>query len=263
MYICRCYEYKNSVTFLEKTMRNGKLSILFFLVITSLFAQEESKDSLSVYLNSSVTVTATKYQTELKKLPVTVNSINQNLMNTQISSNPNVGDYVRSLPGVSVGHGNRNIPPWIHMRGTGYFIGRTLYMVDELPLFEPRLCLAANPENLSNIEVILGPSSSLYGPNASGGALNSSSKTGYDLQGVSIGQNFSSFGTYRPSIAIGKAFKNWDLYASFNMDDSKGYKNTDLETGLYLYKNNLPSYLNYVAIEDEKYTNTNYYGSIG
>lgn len=239
------------------------LFTLLFYFVTFLHSQNANVDSLSIYVKSAITVTATKYQTELKKLPVIVNSINESLISTQINSNPNIGEYVRNLPGVSVGHGNRNIPPWIHMRGTGYFIGRTLYMVDELPLIEPRLCIAFNPENASSIDVILGPSSSLYGPNASGGALNIISKTGLDQSSIIIGQNIGSFTTYRPSISVGKAFENFHFYGSFNLDDSKGYKNTDLNTGVYLFKNGLPSYLNYVAIEDEKYTNTYFSGSLG
>jgi len=220
-------------------------------------------DSLKTYYNDDITISATKYEIEIKKMPVSINLINQNFINSQISSNPSIGEYVRYTPGVSVAHGNRNLPTWIHLRGTGYFYGRTLYMSDEIPLNDPRLSLALHPEQLSGMEVILGPSSSLYGPNASGGAVNVRSKTGKDLPGILIGQSYGTFNTFRPLISIGKNYENWNFYASYTVDKSNGYKNTNLETGLYLFNNGKPSYLNNVSIENEKYTNTFVSANIG
>ena len=242
-----------------------KKLLFFCLLISSItYSQvEEKTDSLKLYFIDAVTISATKYEIELKKLPVSMNIVNNNLINSQISSNPSVGEYVRYTPGVSVGHGNRNLPSWIHLRGTGYFYGRTLYMADEIPLNDPRLSLSLHPENMTSMEVILGPSSSLYGPNAAGGAVNVRSKTGRDLSGVLLGQSFGTFGTLRPNIEIGASNNNFDYYASFKIDDSKGYKNTDLNTGLYLFDHNLPSYLNQVSIQNEKYTNSFISGNIG
>ena len=81
-----------------------------------------------------VVVTATKTETRIDDLPVSVQLVPGNEIESKQFNNLNIGEIVRDAPGVSVGHGNRNIPAWIHLRGTGYFIGRTLYMVDEIPL---------------------------------------------------------------------------------------------------------------------------------
>ncbi|MCS7315664.1 MAG: TonB-dependent receptor plug domain-containing protein [Bryobacteraceae bacterium] len=134
-----------------------------------------------------IVVTATRTETKALELPVSVAIAGREDVEQIQFNNPNVGEIVRDLPGVSVGHGNRNIPPWIHLRGTGYFIGRTLYMVDELPLAEPMVSIAVHPSNLAATEVVLGPSSSLYGANASGGVLNMRSANGRQLRGLSAG----------------------------------------------------------------------------
>ena len=225
--------------------------------------QKDKGDAKKIEKPVEVVVTATKTEADSMKVPVNVESVSTRLIETETYSNPNVGEIVRDLPGVSVGHGNRNIPPWIHMRGTGYFIGRTLYMVDEQPLAEPMVSIAAHPNNLSAVEVLLGPSSALYGPNASGGALNMRSISARERSGITLGGSYSTFNTFRPNVSVGKVLGNWDFYGSFCMDKSDGYRNTDLQTGQYLMQHGYPSYLNYVNIETQNYTNNYYYGRIG
>lgn len=202
-----------------------------------------------------IVVTATRTETRALELPVSVAIAGRDQIEQIQFNNPSVGELVRDLPGVSVGHGNRNIPPWIHLRGTGYFIGRTLYMVDELPLAEPMVSIAVHPSNLAATEVVLGPSSSVYGANASGGVVNMRSASARQLRGLAAGIGYGTFGTWRPEIRWGETLGNWDTLASYNADRSRGYRNTDLATGLYLFRNGYPSYLNYVTMEPQRYTN--------
>jgi iron complex outermembrane recepter protein len=209
---------------------------------------------------ADVVVTATRTETAASNLPVSVQLVDRDDIEGKQFNNPNIGEIVRDVPGVSVGHGNRNIPNWIHLRGTGYFIGRTLYMVDELPLAEPMTSIAVNPANVGSAEVLLGPSSSLYGANASGGVVNVRSLTARQRGGMTVGLGYGTFETWRPQLSAGKVAGHWDLFASYGTDKSDGYKNTDLATGLYLMQNGYPSYLNSVTIENQHYTNTYTYG---
>jgi len=210
-----------------------------------------------------IVVTATKTETNIVDVPVSVQLVTQDEIEQKQYNNPNIGEIVRDVPGVSVGSGNRNIPNWIHLRGTGYFIGRTLYMVDELPLAEPMVSIAVNPANVGSTEVLLGPSSSLYGANASGGAVNVRSLSGRQKTGVTLGVGYGTFGTWRPRLSVGKTLGNWDLFGSYNLDKSDGYRNTDLATGLYLKENGYPSYLNSVTIDNQYYTNHYSYQRVG
>jgi iron complex outermembrane receptor protein len=229
---------------------------------TAAWPQGEERPELPV-LREVVVVTATKTETNVLELPVSVQIVQRDAIDQKQYNNPNIGEIVRDVPGVSVGHGNRNIPNWIHLRGTGYFIGRTLYMLDELPIAEPMTSIAINPANVGTTEVLLGPASSLYGANASGGVVNVRSLTGRQKSGVTIGIGYGNFNTWRPQVSLGKELGNWDLFASYNLDTSDGYKNTDLATGLYLMQNGYPSYLNSVTIEDQYYTNHYNYQRVG
>jgi iron complex outermembrane recepter protein len=215
------------------------------------------------HVTEVVVVTGSRTEANVNDLPVSVQVATRREIESKTLSNPNVGEAVRDMPGVSVGHGNRNIPPWIQLRGTGYFIGRTLYMVDELPLAEPMVSIAALPANLGSVEVLLGPSSSLYGANASGGTVNMRSLSGRAAPGLAVGVGYGTFDTWRPEIAAGGLFGGWDLYGSYHADTSAGYRNTDLATGVYLMQNGQPSYLNSVAIDPQDYTNQYLYQRVG
>lgn len=224
--------------------------------------KQEETETLPI-LRQSIVVTATRTETDVLDLPVSVGIVKRSEVEERQLNNPSVGEVVRGLPGVSLGFGNRNIPAWIQLRGTGYFIGRTLYMVDELPLAEPMVSIAVHPDNLSSTEVLLGPSSSLYGANASGGVVNMRSASARESGGITLGVGYGTFNSWRPRISIGKTWRDWHFLGSYNLDKSDGYRNTDLATGLYLYRNNYPSYLNSVTIDPQSYTNNYSYQRIG
>ncbi len=142
-----------------------------------------AQDSKAVELES-VTVTATKTETDPEAVPFTVRSANRE----DIEAQPgyymnNIGELIRDLPGVHVAQYYPWGPPWIHLRGTGYFIGRTLYLIDGLPTHS-FLSTAINPHDVEQMDVILGPSSALYGPNASGGAVNVITRKGQKNMGA-------------------------------------------------------------------------------
>ncbi len=224
---------------------------------------EEAAETPDLTRHDVIVVTATKTETNIVNVPVSAQLVTRDQVEEKQYNNPNIGEIVKDVPGVSVGHGNRNIPNWIHLRGTGYFIGRTLYMVDELPLAEPMVSIAVNPANVGSTEVLLGPSSSLYGANASGGVVNVRSLTARQNGGMTLGLGYGTLGTWRPQVSLGKTLGNWDLFGSYNVDTSDGYKNTDLATGVYLMQNGYPSYLNTVAIENQYYTNHYNYQRVG
>lgn len=230
----------------------------------------ETDDSTKTYTADEVVVSATKTNAKVSDLPVSVGVVSEKEIEAIPFSSPNVGEVIRHLPGVNVGFGNRNIPAWVHLRGAGIFSSRTLYMVDEMPLFHPMLNISTHPSNMSGVEVLLGPSSSLYGPNAAGGALNVKSKSGRNNQGVDVGMGMGSFGTVRPSVSVGKQIRNWDVFASFAQDKSDGWKLFPIEKARYLHQALLDlegsggtGYYSSVCIDDNSYTNDYYYGRVG
>ncbi len=77
---------------------------------------------------------------------------------------------------------------------------------------------------IDRIEVIRGPSSSLYGTNAFFGVVNVVTKRGSDLNGAELATEVASYGTYRGRVSYGRTFANGlDLLVSASVHDSKGH----------------------------------------
>jgi len=76
---------------------------------------------------------------------------------------------------------------------------------------------------IDRIEIIRGPSSSLYGTNAFFGVINVITKRGSDLDGLQLSTQRSSFDSYRGRFSYGKQFTSGlDLLISGTVSDSKG-----------------------------------------
>lgn len=77
---------------------------------------------------------------------------------------------------------------------------------------------------IERVELIRGPSSSLYGGSAFFGVINVVTKRGYDLNGPVASFEAGSFGTYKGRVSYGKGFKNGlDMMLSASFYDSAGH----------------------------------------
>ncbi len=210
-----------------------------------------------------VVVTATKTEASLADLPVTVHVIDrsdiENQPNYYIS---NFGELIRNLPGVHVGQYFPWGPPWVHLRGTGYFIGRTGYLIDGIPV-TPFLSTVVNNNDIERIEVLLGPSSALYGPNAMGGVVNLITRKGRKDTGIKIDLGYGSRDTWRPHLEVGNEVGNWNFYVSYSGDYSDGYKMNPVDVLWKLYKRGKTGWLSYASVEENDYENEHYAFKIG
>lgn len=78
-------------------------------------------------------------------------------------------------------------------------------------------------DNIDRIEVIRGPSSSLYGNNAFFGVINVWTKRGRDYQGFEVSGENRSYGTYKTRINYGNRFDNGiEMLLSGSYLDSQG-----------------------------------------
>jgi outer membrane receptor for ferrienterochelin and colicins len=76
---------------------------------------------------------------------------------------------------------------------------------------------------IDRVEVIRGPSSSLYGNNAFFAVINIITKGEQDLKGVEISGAAGSYGTYKGRLSLGKKFDNdLEMVFSGSLFDSKG-----------------------------------------
>ncbi len=128
-------------------------------------------------LLETAVITGSRYERKLAESPVSINVIDANIIantNTQ-----NIDDVIDKIPGVQMLDGQANI-----RGGSGYSYGagsRVLLLVDDIPALQGD---AGRPnwgdipvENIAQIEIVKGASSSLYGSAALNGIINI--RTGY------------------------------------------------------------------------------------
>ncbi len=79
-----------------------------------------------------------------------------------------------------------------------------------------------NVSNVKRIEIIRGPGSALYGSNAFSGVINVITKTGADMNGLSVTVGVGSFNSRKLNLQAGKTFNDLDIALSFNSERTEG-----------------------------------------
>ncbi|MGG7037025.1 MAG: TonB-dependent receptor, partial [Flavobacterium sp.] len=132
------------------------------------------KDTINGNQLDEVVVTANRGKSLKKEVPVAISKISQTVIN---ESKPTaVYEVINKVPGVlmvNLGNEQHSMSIRQPMTTNAYY----LYLEDGLPIrplgvFNHNALLEINQFNLQNIEVMRGPSSSLYGSEAVGGAVN-------------------------------------------------------------------------------------------
>nr|WP_294933781.1 TonB-dependent receptor [uncultured Flavobacterium sp.] len=132
------------------------------------------KDSLETKQIEDVVVTASRSVSLKREVPVAISKISQKTIS---ETNPTaVYEIINKTPGVlmvNLGNEQHSMAIRQPMTTNAYY----LYLEDGLPIrpmgiFNHNALLEINQFNLQNIEVVKGPVSSLYGPEAVGGAVN-------------------------------------------------------------------------------------------
>jgi iron complex outermembrane receptor protein len=199
------------------------ISLLLSLAAAPLYGQTAGTEGTL----DSIEVTAARTDLDKRLIPFSVYSVTSEEYRQKPSGYySSVGTMVQDLPGVNVGEFFPWGMPWIQLRGTGDGINRTVWLVDGLPVYVWQGS-TLNSHDIGRADVLLGPSSALYGSNASGGVLNLITKSGHEGMGVNVELAYGSRGTLRPHLhfggareAAGGAFR-W--YVSYSGDFSDGY----------------------------------------
>jgi iron complex outermembrane receptor protein len=151
--------------------------ILFALLLIGQVTLAQNKittDSTKTEILEAVIITANRSATLRKEVPVAITKLSQKLIN---ETKPTaVYEIVNKTPGVlmvNLGNEQHSMSIRQPMTTNSYY----LYLEDGVPIrpmgvFNHNALLEINQFNLQNIEVVKGPVSSLYGPEAVGGAVN-------------------------------------------------------------------------------------------
>ena len=200
-----------------------------------------------------ITVTATKTDVDEAFSPADAYAVDREDIEYQPSHYMNnFGEYIRDIPGVHVGQYYPWGPPWVHMRGTGHFLQRSVYLIDGMPV-HAFLSTAINPNDIERVDVVLGPSSALYGASAAGGAVNIITRRGKKGEGASAKLGYGSRNTFKPSVSLGNASGNFDYRLSYSADISDGYQMKPIDGMVKLYNLGKKQYVRTASVEDNDY----------
>ncbi len=134
----------------------------------------EPPDTLVQYRMKEIVVTATRMKSPLENLPLSVSFIGPKEIDT--STRNSSTDLAGTLPGVFIMRTGDFGRSDVSIRGLGSRGRRSLVLVDGRPermaLFDCTITHSFPLHDLERIEVVKGPSSTLYGSGAMGGVMN-------------------------------------------------------------------------------------------
>lgn len=177
--------------------------------IPSIIQMEEASLDLA-----AVIVTASRQAALRTETPIAIHKIPANLL--QDTKAIQLTELLNKVPGVVMLNYNNEQ----HAMGIRQPFGTSayfLYMEDGLPLrplgvFNHNALIESNLQGINSIEVIKGPASSLYGPEAVGGAVNLISKVAPGIPTATIGFQGDEWGYLRTQFtAGGQLTKKWSI----------------------------------------------------
>ncbi|HZJ74722.1 MAG TPA: TonB-dependent receptor [Perlabentimonas sp.] len=160
---------------------------------------------VEIYELQTVVVTATRSERKILEVPQRVEVVSSN----KIKGTPalSADAYLYSIPGISISRGASIFGTAdVSMRGMGNEAGRTLIMVDGVPLNKSDGGTvnwnAINTEDVKQVEVLKGSGSTIHGGNAMGGVINLITPTPTkNLQGY-VSQSYGNLATIQAQANI-------------------------------------------------------------
>ncbi|SDU63251.1 TonB-dependent Receptor Plug Domain [Desulfobacula phenolica] len=140
----------------------------------------------------TVVVTANKYETLVKDIPASITIIDSDQIKAHNLPNGDIGDILRSIPGITLRRAYAPFPSYPNIRGLGS--DATAVLVNGIPT-NWEITQAIPPGNIQRVEIIRGPASALYGANVSGGVINIILKEGKKEKSGSLGLGYGRFDT--------------------------------------------------------------------
>ncbi len=226
----------------------------------------KAQDSLTVYnLGQDIIVTANRVPTAFSDVARTITVIgSKEIEQTAAQSVP---ELLENISGVDVlQRGTQGVQADISIRGAGF--NQRLILVDGIKMSDPQtghhnMNLPVDLSDIERIEIVKGPGSRLYGPNAFGGIINILTKDKNDLA-VTVGSSYGEHNLYNSylnfSLPLGETRHNFTASKS----GSDGYRyNTDFNQYTFSQKSifslgavrlNLSS-----GINDKKFGANNFY----
>ncbi len=204
--------------------------MLLTAFIFNVTCQNLTQDTLKTIQLAEVSVSAMRTQINIKDIPQSVSVIS----NSDILSSPynNVEDIVRSIPGLynfrhSNLHTNGMVSP-IDMRGVGK--NRVLILVDGVPQNDNFNNAAAwvawghvPKDAIERLEILRGPSSSLYGSEGLGGVINIITRKAAEDPSASLQVRAGNAMTFGSNGFYSQKFNKFSLLLTGAFEKSDGF----------------------------------------
>lgn len=164
----------NHLSSFKRVLKSGVAICCLVAGVGEAHADPQAESGLRRYAIEEIMVTAQKREESLSELGMTVSELSANTLETRLITQ--VEEIANIVPGFSYTKSNTTVPVF-SLRGVGFYDNGfnayptvSVYM-DEAPL--PFSVMAQNMSfDLERLEVLKGPQGTLFGSNATGGALN-------------------------------------------------------------------------------------------
>src|ERR1039457_7100508 len=218
-------------------------TFLFVAAILSsnmnLFPQQ--KDTASI-IKDEIIVTGGMVPFSISKVPRSVSLIR--LEDIQNSPVQNLQDLLSYVPGLDFrARGLEGVQADVGIRGGSF--EQTLILLDGVKLNDPQtghhnMNLPVNLNDIERIEILKGPASSIYGPDAFAGVINFITKKGNNSE-LSANLSGGSFGFFNGGLSVHVPYVESDNMLSISKTKSDGYRhNTNFDITTFYYKTNVP-----------------------
>jgi len=222
---------KNRISKFRKVFILTTMFILLFSLVV--FAQQTDLTELDldalIALEIDTVYTASKYEQKVTEAPSSISIVTADEIKKY--GYRDLAEILQSIRGFHTTN-DRNYK-YVAVRGFGLpsdYNNRVLLLIDGVrhneTIFDSSaigLEFPVNVDNIKRVEVVRGPSSSLYGNSAFFAVVNIITKHGGDLQGLEISADAGSFETYQTRLAYGNKYDNGlELYMSGSYLDREG-----------------------------------------
>ena len=212
---------------------------------TKMLKFDKNQSDFKIYLNpsnerlSEVSLRSTLIPTELQKTPAAVSLLSKD--DLKRTDAVNFVDNLNYVPGVYVNQGALNTNK-INIRGIGgraqYSTNRIQAYLDGIPLATAEGSLTLDDidqESLERVEVIKGPTSSIYGAGLGGSINLYSVDPGKNESRVGVKVQGGSYNTWKKSDVVSISGEKTSVFATYNHVKSDGWR----ENGSYDRKSGL------------------------
>ncbi len=205
-------------------------TVLLTGIALNVLSQHIENDSIITTAINEVAISALRSRLQQEDIPQSVSVIKAE--DIVLSPYDNIEDIIRSIPGVynfrhSGLHTNGIVSP-VDMRGVGK--NRVLFLVDGVPQndnFNNSIAWVAwghiPKEAIERIEILRGPSSTLYGSEGLGGVINIITKKPGEKRATSLQAKAGNASTFGGNAFYSQKISNFGFLLSGGYEDTDGF----------------------------------------